>query len=290
MQMVEKGVLYVVATPIGHLADISARATEVLAQVDWIAAEDTRHSAKLLGHLGLHKPLISLHEHNEHERVEMLLQRLQQGQSGALISDAGTPLISDPGYHVVRALREQGLAVCPIPGPSALVCALSVAGLPTNRFSYEGFLPAKAAKRLAHLSALASDSRTLVFYESPHRLMDTLAAMIEVWGGEREICVAREMTKQYEQFVAASLDEAYAYFLAHEDKVRGEFVLVVAGAAQVAACDATQWDGLIRLLLAQGVAVKTISEVVASYFEVKKKAVYARVLALKSLADTNEVE
>jgi 16S rRNA (cytidine1402-2'-O)-methyltransferase len=244
----------------------------------------------LLGHLGLHKPLISLHDHNERERVEMLMQRLAQGQSGALISDAGTPLISDPGYHLVRALRGQGLGVCPIPGPSALVCALSVAGLPTNRFSYEGFLPAKAAKRSAHLSALAADVRTLVFYESPHRLMDTLAAMIEAFGGEREICVAREMTKQYEQFVAMSLAQAQAYFLAHADKVRGEFVLVVAGAPEAQAADVTQWDSLIRLLLAQGLAVKSVSEVVASYFEAKKKAVYARVLALKSLSDSDGAE
>lgn len=282
MQMVEKGVLYVVATPIGNLADITERAINVLAQVDWIAAEDTRHSAKLLQHLAIHKPLISLHEHNEISRVETLLNRLRQGESGALISDAGTPLISDPGYHLVRHLRAEGVAVCPIPGPSALITALSVAGLPTDRFCYEGFLPAKSAKRLTELKSLAQVSHTMVFYESPHRVLETLSAMIEAWGPEREICIAREMTKQFEQFVSKPLAQALAYFETHPDKVRGEFVLVVAGVKPVLDCDEAQWDGLISLLLAQALPVKQIAEIVAQYFAVKKNAVYSRVLALKA--------
>jgi 16S rRNA (cytidine1402-2'-O)-methyltransferase len=283
MQSIEKGALYIVATPIGNLADISKRALDVLSQVDWVAAEDTRHSQKLLQHFAINKPLISLHEHNETERAQSLIDKLKQGESGALISDAGTPLISDPGYVLVKALRDQGLEVRPIPGASAMIAALSVAGLPTDRFSFEGFLPAKANKRQTVLQALQSQTQTLVFYESPHRLMDCLLSLKTVLGESRRITVAREMTKQYEQFVSGNLAEAVAFFEAFPDKVRGEFVLVVEGAKHESEDESDQndWNDLIDILLKQGLPVKQISEIVAEYFQVKKNTVYPQVQARK---------
>ena len=283
MQSIEKGALYIVATPIGNLADISKRALDVLSQVDWVAAEDTRHSQKLLQHFAINKSLISLHEHNETERAQSLIDKLKQGESGALISDAGTPLISDPGYVLVKALRDQGLEVRPIPGASAMIAALSVAGLPTDRFSFEGFLPAKANKRQTVLQALQSQTQTLVFYESPHRLMDCLLSLKTVLGESRRITVAREMTKQYEQFVSGTLAEAVAFFEAFPDKVRGEFVLVVEGAKHESEdeSDQNEWNDLIDILLKQGLPVKQISEIVAEYFQVKKNQVYPVVQARK---------
>lgn len=283
MQLIEKGALYIVATPIGNLSDISQRALDVLSQVDWIAAEDTRHSQKLLQHFAINKPLISLHEHNEAARALMLIDKLKQGESGALISDAGTPLISDPGYVLVKALRAEGLQARPIPGASAMIAALSVAGLPTDRFSFEGFLPAKANKREAALKALLSQTQTLVFYESPHRLMECLLSLKTVFGESRRITVAREMTKQYEQFVSGTLAEAVAFFEAFPDKVRGEFVLVVEGAKQQTEDEPghADWNDLIDILLKQGLPVKQISEIVAEYFQVKKNTVYPQVQARK---------
>lgn len=226
---VEKGVLYIVATPIGNLKDITLRALDVLAAVDWVAAEDTRHSKRLMQHYALHKPMISLHDHNEVDRRHELLQKLRNGEKGALVSDAGTPLISDPGYHLVNLLRDEGVCVVPVPGASAFVSALSAAGLPTDRFAFEGFLPAKKNKRLQALQALSQESRTLVFYESPHRLLDSLASFYEVFGPDKEMVVAKEITKQFEQFEKGPIREVLRYFEMHPDKVRGEFVLMVAG-------------------------------------------------------------
>jgi len=280
MQTIEKGVLYIVATPIGNLGDISQRAVEVLGQVNWIAAEDTRHSAKLLQHLAINNRLISVHDHNEQAKAALLLRALEAGESGALISDAGTPLISDPGYHLVKCLREAGVEVRPIPGASAVVAALSVAGMATDRFCFEGFLPAKSLKRQQSLEALVHETRTLVFYESPHRLLDCLAAIELVFGQERQIFIAREITKQFEQFISMSVSQAKHYFSEHPDKVRGEFVLVVAGAPPLEQTE-QDWDALIKALLAQSLPVKQIAEIVAQYFSAKKNAVYARVLALK---------
>ncbi|UQB42628.1 16S rRNA (cytidine(1402)-2'-O)-methyltransferase [Thiomicrospira microaerophila] len=283
MQTIEKGVLYIVATPIGNLADLSQRAMDVLAQVDWVAAEDTRHSGKLLQHLAINKRLISLHDYNELARAEVLLQQLKNGESGALISDAGTPLISDPGYHLVKRLRDEGVEVRPIPGASALIAALSVAGMPTDRFCFEGFLPAKSQKRLDQLRGLSDETRTLVFYESPHRLIDCLDALIQVFGDQRRIFIAREMTKQYEQFYADSLGGALDYFSLNADRVRGEFVVVLAGAdSSEQALDEQAWDRLIHVLLAQSLPVKQIAQIVAEYFSVKKNQVYPRVLELKT--------
>jgi 16S rRNA (cytidine1402-2'-O)-methyltransferase len=280
MQTIEKGVLYIVATPIGNLGDITFRAVEVLKQVDWVAAEDTRHSSKLLQHLAINQRLISLHDHNEQARAEALLQRLQSGESGALISDAGTPLISDPGYHLVSRLRAEGVEVRPVPGVSALIAALSVAGLATDRFSFEGFLPAKPLKRQHVLEGLRDETRTMVFYESPHRLLDCLMTMQQVLGEARRIFVAREITKQFEQFSLFSLGQAFDYFIQHSDKVRGEFVLVLEGAQPVEQLS-QDWDPLIEILLEASLPVKQIAEVVARYFSVKKNAVYSRVLELK---------
>lgn len=281
MQTIEKGTLYIVATPIGNLGDISQRAIDVLSQVDWVAAEDTRHSQKLLQHLGVQAKLISLHDHNEKMRSEDLLVRLQAGESGALISDAGTPLISDPGYHLVKTLRDQNVMVRPIPGASAMISALSVAGLPTDRFSFEGFLPAKSQTRLNQLQALALETRTMVFYESPHRILESLAALAEALGSERAMMAGREMTKQFEEFVSGRIPEVLDYFSSHPDKVRGEFVLVVSGAPEQQAAEASEWDDLIGILLAQSLPVKQIAEIVAEYYQVKKNAVYPRVQAMK---------
>ncbi|MBD3777148.1 MAG: 16S rRNA (cytidine(1402)-2'-O)-methyltransferase [Thiotrichales bacterium] len=280
-----KATLYIVATPIGNLKDITYRAVEVLGTVDWIAAEDTRHTQRLLQALGLNKPLLSLHDHNEQARSQQLLDKLQAGESGALVSDAGTPLINDPGFHLVKLLRQQGVNVVPIPGPSAVITALCAAGLPTDRFSYEGFLPAKNQKRLQVLQTLKNDTRTLVFYESPHRLTESLQAMLDVFGAERQMVAAREMTKTYEQFVAGSIAEVVAYFDANADKVRGEFVLMVMGDVVAEAVSEDEHDALIGALLKQNLPVKQITDIVVELSGQKKKAVYNRVLTLKEGAE-----
>ncbi|WP_455385258.1 16S rRNA (cytidine(1402)-2'-O)-methyltransferase, partial [Acidihalobacter prosperus] len=227
---IEAGVLYVVATPLGNLGDISPRAAEILGAVDVVAAEDTRVSGRLLAHLGLSAGrLLSLHEHNEESRVPGLIQRLRDGDSVALISDAGTPLISDPGFRLVVAAREAGVRISPVPGPSALIAALSVAGLPTDRFVFEGFLPAKPAARRSRLQALADERRTLVFYESSHRVEACVGDMAEAFGGARRAVIARELTKRFEQVADGALDELKSWLEADADRSRGEFVLVVAG-------------------------------------------------------------
>lgn len=280
----QAGLLYVVSTPIGNLGDITHRAVETLEKVDWIAAEDTRHTKQLLTALGLNKTLISLHEHNEQQRTDQLLTKLQGGEKGALVSDAGTPLINDPGYHLVKTLRENDIAVVPIPGVSAVITALSCAGLPTDRFTYEGFLPAKNSKRVQQLQTLEQEKRTMVFYESPHRLEDCLASMTEVFGGQRELVVGRELTKKFEQFVSGTLDEVCAYFKENGDRVRGEFVLMLAGNQAVSDQEgaALDLDKMIKVLLAQTLPVKQIADIVSQVSGEKKKAIYQRTLELKA--------
>ncbi|WP_029408034.1 16S rRNA (cytidine(1402)-2'-O)-methyltransferase [Thiomicrorhabdus sp. Milos-T2] len=283
-QVASTGTLYVVATPIGNLADITRRAVETLEKVDWVAAEDTRHSKPLLQALGINQTLISLHEHNELQRSEQLLAKLKNGENGALISDAGTPLINDPGYYLVKLLRDEGVDVVPLPGPSAVITALSAAGLPTDRFTYEGFLPARASKRLACLENLAAEVRTLVFYESPHRMMDCLQSMLTAFGNEREIVVARELTKKFEQFISGSLKEVYGYFEDNSDKVRGEFVLMLKGAPEQphsGEAASIEQDKMIQVMLKQALPVKQISEIIAELTGQKKKPIYQRVLELK---------
>lgn len=277
----QSGTLYIVATPIGNLQDISQRALEVLREVDWVAAEDTRHTKPLLQNFAINQNLMSLHEHNEAERSEQLLQKLLAGENGALVSDAGTPLINDPGYVLVKRLREAGVSVVPVPGASAVIAALSAAGLPTDRFTYEGFLPARSSKRIQQLETLQDEKRTLVFYESPHRLLDSLQDMQQVFGQERQIVVAKELTKQFEQFVSGTLKEVVGYFLENRDRVRGEFVLMVKGFENLEPKQSSDYDPLIASLLKQNLPVKQISEIVADYFSVKKKAVYQRALELK---------
>jgi 16S rRNA (cytidine1402-2'-O)-methyltransferase len=231
---VESGVLYVVATPIGNLEDISARALRILGEVDAIAAEDTRHTGQLLAHFAINTPLFSLHEHNEHARLAQVVARLQAGQSLALVSDAGTPLISDPGFPLVRELRRQGLPVVPIPGTSSILAALSVAGLPTDRFIFEGFLPAKSAARLERLQTVLQEERTLIFLESSHRIAATLADMADTFGAERPGVIARELTKRFEEVYSAPLGELIEWLGADPHRNRGEFVVLVQGAPAVA--------------------------------------------------------
>ena len=224
------GTLYIVATPIGNVADFSERAIKVLQQVAVIAVEDTRHSGRLLQAHSINTPMLSCHEHNETERSEQLLKRVANGEDVALISDAGTPLVSDPGFHLVRMAHQRGCKVVPIPGPSAVIAALSCAGLPTDRFVFEGFLPAKQGARLARLQELQNDPRTLVFYEAPHRIEECLQDMVAVMGAERPATLARELTKTFETIIPATLGELHAKVQADENQRKGEFVLVVAGA------------------------------------------------------------
>ena len=228
-----RGTLQVVATPIGNLADLSPRAQQVLRGADVIAAEDTRRTLQLLKSVGIVRPLISLYEHNEAQRVPQLLARLEAGETVALVSDAGTPLLSDPGFELVRAATRAGFAVHAIPGPSAITTALAAAGLPVQRFCFEGFLPARAAERRAALAALAHERRTLVFFEAPHRIIATLTAMAAEFGAQREAVVARELTKAHESIYRGTLAQLAARAQADENFARGEITLVVNGAAAV---------------------------------------------------------
>ncbi|MDH4611261.1 16S rRNA (cytidine(1402)-2'-O)-methyltransferase [Pseudomonas sp. BN102] len=223
------GTLYVVATPIGNLDDISARALRVLREVALIAAEDTRHSIRLLQHFGIETPLAACHEHNERDQGGRFLARLQAGDDVALISDAGTPLISDPGFHLVRQARAAGVSVVPVPGACALVAALSAAGLPSDRFIFEGFLPAKANARRGRLEQIKEEPRTLIFYEAPHRLLESLEDMREVFGGDRPAVLARELTKTFETLKGAPLSELCGWVAADSNQQRGECVVLVGG-------------------------------------------------------------
>ncbi len=281
--MTRKGTLYIVATPLGNLGDISQRAVETLRAADVIAAEDTRHSSRLMQHLGVATPMVALHDFNERERTESLLRRLEQGQKVALISDAGTPLISDPGFILVREVRAQGYPVVPVPGASAVIAALSASGLPTDRFIFEGFLPAKAKHRLERLQALRDEPRTLVFYEAPHRILETVTAMMEVFGGEREAVIARELTKTFETIHGAPLAELLDWMTADSNQQRGEFVVLVAGAppAEEGEGAALDVDALLLALLDE-LPVKKAAAIVAQVTGLKKNDLYKRALAMKS--------
>jgi 16S rRNA (cytidine1402-2'-O)-methyltransferase len=243
------GTLYVVATPIGNLADLTPRAREVLASVALIAAEDTRHTRQLLQTCGIGTALTSLHEHNEAQKSTELVARLAQGDSIALVSDAGTPLVSDPGFDLVAAARAQGIAVVAIPGACAAIAALSVAGLPTDRFVFEGFLPAKSAARGERLRQLASEERTLIFYEAPHRLAEALRDMAETFGAQRRVSVSRELTKRFETTYSGTLAELSAAAESDRDMTRGEIVIVVSGAPTSGAALELNSDALLRALL-----------------------------------------
>lgn len=277
------GTLYVVATPIGNLDDLSPRATRTLASVDVVAAEDTRHSGRLLSHLGIQKRMIAFHDHNEKDRAAGILAELQAGRDVALISDAGTPLISDPGYVLVREARVAGHRVSPIPGPCALVTALSAAGLPTDRFLYVGFLPAKRSGRKASLDLLSSEVATLVFYESPHRILESVRDIAEVLGSEREIVLGREITKTFETFYSGSVAEVLAELERDPHGSRGEFVVMVRGAMAQAGNnkEATMdVDRVLRVLLAE-LPVKKVAKMAAELTGLSKNELYQRALTLK---------
>lgn len=273
------GALYVVATPIGNLEDITLRALRILREADLIAAEDTRHTGQLLRHFEIDKPLLSLHEHNERNRLEQVVALLEQGKKIALVSDAGTPLISDPGFPLVRELRHRGLPVIPIPGPSSVLAALSVAGLPTDRFVFEGFLPAKSTARRERLRALAGEQRTLIFFESSHRVSDSLADMIAALGGERLAVIARELTKRFEDIQSATLAELAEWLRADANRTRGEFVMLVAGAPAVTEVDIPENRRLLTALLAE-LPISRAVVVAARLTGLRKKALYEFALTL----------
>ncbi|MBU0501113.1 MAG: 16S rRNA (cytidine(1402)-2'-O)-methyltransferase [Gammaproteobacteria bacterium] len=279
----ESGTLYVVATPLGNLGDLSQRAVETLASVDLIAAEDTRHSAKLLSAMGIGRPLIALHEHNETSISARILERLGAGESIALISDAGTPLISDPGYPLVSAARRQGCKIVPIPGPSAIICALSAAGLPTDRFLFEGFPPRTAPARRRRFEQLAEFPATLVFYESSHRLAESLADMAATFGTERRAVLARELTKLHETFLDAPLAGLLERVQQDPNQQRGEMVILVAGAPErnpAADESPIAIDRLLALLL-RDLSVKRAAEIVAEATGRRRNEIYRRALEIK---------
>ncbi|UXI01637.1 16S rRNA (cytidine(1402)-2'-O)-methyltransferase [Photobacterium sp. TY1-4] len=270
---VDVATLYIVPTPIGNLADITQRALDVLANVDLIAAEDTRHTSRLLTHFSISTRTFALHDHNEQQKADFLIEKLQAGTSIALVSDAGTPLISDPGYHLVNRCRQAGVKVVPLPGPCAVITALSAAGLPSDRFSFEGFLPPKSKGRRDCFQALADDPRTLIFYESPHRIMDSLADMLTVLGEARQVVLARELTKTYETIHGAPLGELIAWLQEDSNRIRGEMVVLVAG--HRAEKEALPADALRTLgLLAAELPLKKAAALTAEIHGVKKNALY----------------
>ena len=273
------GALYIVPTPIGNLEDITFRAVRVLKEVDLIAAEDTRHSQVLLNHYGIHTPLTSYHEHNERSKARELVERLRQGTSIALLSDAGTPMISDPGYRLMVEAIGAGVQVIPLPGPSALTAALTAAGLPTDRFGFEGFLPAKKSERRSTLEALRNDTRTLIFYETPHRLKETLADLAEVFG-DRDVAIGREISKVHEEFVRGAIREVLAKL--EQQNVRGEITLIVQGATSGAPMQEEELINEIRQLAENGMRVKEISELLGARHGIAKREVYRLALRVKN--------
>ncbi|TWD34745.1 16S rRNA (cytidine(1402)-2'-O)-methyltransferase [Pantoea sp. SJZ147] len=265
--------LYIVPTPIGNLADITQRALAVLSSVDLVAAEDTRHTGLLLQHFAINARLFALHDHNEQQKAEILLTRLQQGESIALVSDAGTPLINDPGYHLVRRCREAGIRIVPLPGACAAITALSAAGLPSDRFCYEGFLPAKTKARCDALRALAEEPRTLIFYESTHRLLDSLQDMVTELGADRYVVLARELTKTWENLNGAPVGELLVWVKEDENRRKGEMVLIVEGHHPDE--EALPAEALRTLaLLQQELPLKKAAALTAEIHGVKKNALY----------------
>ena len=275
-----QGTLFVVATPIGNLDDLSPRAREVLASVELVAAEDTRVTGRLLSHFGIDCRLSALHEHNEKERSKALVRRLEAGESIALVSDAGTPLISDPGFNVVRRALAAGITVSPVPGPSALIAALSASGLPTDRFVFEGFLPAKKGARAERLAALEAETRPMIFYESVHRIDDSLADMAVAFGAGREAFIGRELTKLHEQCVAAPLGELAGMIDQGDIPRKGEFVVIVAGGSADVA-PATDVDRLLSELL-EVMPGKQAANIASRVTGGNRNEIYQRMLALKA--------
>jgi 16S rRNA (cytidine1402-2'-O)-methyltransferase len=278
------GVLYVVATPIGNLEDISLRALRILKDVDLIAAEDTRHTRILLDHYEIRTPLVSYHEHNEKTQAPRLAERLAHGEDVALVSDAGTPAISDPGYRLVVEALRIGIRVTPIPGASALASALSASGLPTDRFVFEGFLPSKKSERESRLEALRGERRTVVFYEAPHRLKDALTAMQRILA-DREIVVGRELSKIHEEFLRGTIDEVIAQLA--EREVKGEITIIVHGAPDAEQISQDALAGEILRLIAEGRGVKQIAEQLGARYRMAKREVYQLALRVKNARESS---
>jgi 16S rRNA (cytidine1402-2'-O)-methyltransferase len=275
------GTLYIVATPIGNLGDLSPRANDILSRVALIAVEDTRHSKRLLDATGIRTPLIAFHDHNAATRAPKIVERLEAGDNVALISDAGTPLISDPGYRLVRAAQEAGIAVRTVPGPSALIAALAVAGLPSDRFAFEGFLPARGPARRKRLTELVSDPRTLVFYEAPHRILAMLADCAATFGEKREAALARELTKLHETVRRAPLAKLVRLVESGDEPARGECVVLVSGATVQRRNNDEEAEVLLRALLAEGTGVKTATAVARRLSTRPRRELYQRALELE---------
>ena len=269
------GILYIVATPIGNLSDITQRALQTFAEVDLIAAEDTRHSGLLLSHYGIKKPFFALHDHNEQEKAQVLVEKLKNGTHIALISDAGTPLISDPGFHLVRQCREAGIKVVPLPGACAAITALCASGIASDRFCFEGFLPAKSKARKDKLESLIEEERTLIFYESTHRILETLADMQEVLGEDRYVVLAREITKTWETIVGDRLSALRQWLSEDANRTKGEMVVIVEGKAKLDKEAEFSVQAIKALcLISQELPLKKAAAIVAELYGYKKNALY----------------
>jgi 16S rRNA (cytidine1402-2'-O)-methyltransferase len=276
------GILYIVATPIGNLGDITLRAIETLKNVDLIAAEDTRHSKKLLQHCNINTPTISLHDYNENQRSDFLIEKLKAGKNIALISDAGTPLISDPGYHLVKKVHDAALTVIPIVGACALVAALSAAGLPTEKFVFEGFLPAKMVALHKRLQELTDETRTIILYESPHRLMQLINNLLEIFGPERYVVLAKELTKIYETIFGAKLSEVKKWLEADDNHQKGEFVVLISGATVSKHAAITMEAKKILQILLDELPPKKAVNLTAKITNADKRELYKIAIAMGS--------
>ncbi|OZN25755.1 16S rRNA (cytidine(1402)-2'-O)-methyltransferase [Actinobacillus seminis] len=268
------GILYIVATPIGNLQDMTARALDIFNQVDLIAAEDTRHSGLLLNHYGIKKPFFALHDHNEQQKADLLVEKLRQGNHIALISDAGTPLISDPGFHVVRKCRQAGIRVVPLPGACAAITALCASGIASDRFCFEGFLPAKSKARRDKLTELADEARTLIFYESTHRILDSLADIETVLGTERYVVLAREITKTWETIIGDEVGRLRIWLAEDPNRTKGEMVLIIEGKSAEPNAEFSPQAIKALQLITQELPLKKASAIVAELYGYKKNALY----------------
>lgn len=273
--------MYIVATPIGNMGDMTERAQKTLSDVDVIAVEDTRRSGQLLRNFEISTPMMAVHEHNERQICDSLLDRIEKGESIALISDAGTPLLSDPGYFLVNQARERDIHVVPIPGVSAVITALSVAGLPTDRFVFEGFLPAKSSARQQKLEKLKDDTRTVIFYEAPHRIVEMLKDCQLIFGGQRKVVLARELTKTFETVYGDALDALISWVEADDNQRKGEFVVLVHGAAAREETGVDAESERILLILLEDLPVKQAAALAANITGLKKNALYQHALGLK---------